>query len=281
MLPHKQLPKTVEADKAASNSLPTDFFKSKRKGLPQERSNIPDDTITIQPRKKKKRGPVPRMKGPPISHPLAMVKDKQKRVNYGEGASKDNLEQAIIEWDKKFRLALAINGEERSMQFFAGVIKIPYNTFQKYSCSKEDNRQDTGKSAGRNSLLSTENQRFVADVLARRDRGNECSKKSEAIDLVQDLSPHPSRRQAGQSFARTLLPKHPTVLKSRTVKAQATTTRRSAITVEQQFHWVETYHKVLAVLQSRNTVTCRQTGKLFGKLIQHFVFGGDETCFQA
>ena len=43
---------------------------------------------------------------------------------------------------------------------------------------------------------------------------------------------------------------------------------------------METYHKALAVLISKNTGTCRQTGKLFGELIQHFVFSGDETYFQ-
>ena len=155
-----------------------------------------------------------------------MVKDKQKRVNYGQGAAKDNLEQAIIEWDKKCGRALAINGEERSMKCFAGVIGIPYNTSQKYSCAKVDNQRYTGKSVRRNSPLSTENRRFVANVLARRYRGNEGSKKSEAIDLVQDILPHLNRIQDGHSFARTILPNHPTVMKSRTVKAQATTKKR-------------------------------------------------------
>ena len=124
---------------------------------------MPDDTITIKPRKEKKRGPVPRMKGPPISikkkaekrdssisttnqmDPLAMLKDKQKIVNYGQESAKDNLEQAIIEWDTKCGRALVINGEERNMQCFAGVIGIPYNTFQKYLRAKVDKHQDTGK----------------------------------------------------------------------------------------------------------------------------------------
>ena len=105
---------------------------------------------------------------------------------------------------------------------------------------------------------------FVADILDRRDRGNEVSNKAEDIDLVQDLLPHLNRRQPSQSFSRTLPPKHPTVLKSITVKAQATTIKRSAITVEQQFLWMETYHKALTVLRSKSTSTCRQTGKLFG-----------------
>ena len=67
MAPPKQLPKIVEAFKAASNSLLTDFSKSKRKGHYRARGNMTDDNITIQTCKKKKRVPVPRMKGPQIS----------------------------------------------------------------------------------------------------------------------------------------------------------------------------------------------------------------------
>ena len=294
MAPPKHLPKTVESD----NALLTDFFKRKRKGRPRARGNTPNNVITVEPHKKKKRGPIPMNKGPPMSkkkkfdassfptnqaNHVAMANDrnKQKRVNYGQGFAKENLEQAIMEWDKKCGRSLHSNGEERSMECFAGVIGIPYNTFQKYSRSKVDNRRDTGQSVGKISLITKENQGFVADVLARKDRGNDGSNREEAIDLVHDLLPHLNRRQARQSFTRTLLPNHPTVLKPKTVKAQATTTKRSAITVEQQFRWMETYNKALSVLRSKNSGTCRKTGKMFGELIQHFVFGGDETCFQA
>ena len=146
MAPPKHLPKTVESD----NALLTDFFKRKRKGRPRARGNTPNNVITVEPHKKKKRGPIPMNKGPPMSkkkkfdassfptnqaNHVAMANDrnKQKRVNYGQGFAKENLEQAIMEWDKKCGRSLHSNGEERSMECFAGVIGIPYNTFQKYS----------------------------------------------------------------------------------------------------------------------------------------------------
>jgi hypothetical protein len=65
------------------------------------------------------------------------------------------------------------------------------------------------------------------------------------------------------------------------VKAQATTTKRSAITVSQQFCWFKTYGNALHEIRKRNVGTCNQTGKTFGELIQHFVVGGDETCIMS
>jgi hypothetical protein len=61
--------------------------------------------------------------------------------------------------------------------------------------------------------------------------------------------------------------------------AQATTTKRSGITLSQQFHWHTMYDSALNELRCRNTGVCNLTGKTFGELIHHFIVGGDETCF--
>ena len=61
------------------------------------------------------------------------------------------------------------------------------------------------------------------------------------------------------------------------MKAQATTIKRSAITVEQQFRWHHTYEQALNLLRARNTGVCKETGKTFGEVIHHFIIGGDET----
>jgi hypothetical protein len=58
-----------------------------------------------------------------------------------------------------------------------------------------------------------------------------------------------------------------------------TTTKRSGITLSQQFRWHTTYDSALDELRRRNTGLCNKTGKTFGELIQHFIVGGDETCF--
>ena len=59
--------------------------------------------------------------------------------------------------------------------------------------------------------------------------------------------------------------------------AQATTTKRSAITVEQQFRWYCTYEQALDLLRELNAGVCQKTGKTFGELIANFIVAGDET----
>jgi hypothetical protein len=48
-------------------------------------------------------------------------------------------------------------------------------------------------------------QSFVGDVLARKDRGNDGVKPSEAIDIVQEMNPALTREQAMRHFNKTLL----------------------------------------------------------------------------
>jgi hypothetical protein len=102
-------------------------------------------------------------------------------------------------------------------------------------------------------------------------------------DMIQELQPGMNRKQANQSFHRTIRPKFVGTggIKPKEVKAQATMTKRSAITVKQQFRWHMVVDGVLNMLQRENTGICQRTGKAFGEVMHHFVVGGDETCFQA
>jgi hypothetical protein len=83
--------------------------------------------------------------------------------------------------------------------------------------------------------MKKQEQRFLADVMARKDRANDGANPSEAIDLVQELAPSLSREQSRRHLNRTLIPHHPEQVKLKPVVAQATTTKRSAITLAQQF----------------------------------------------
>uniref|UniRef100_A0A7S2XM23 Uncharacterized protein n=1 Tax=Attheya septentrionalis TaxID=420275 RepID=A0A7S2XM23_9STRA len=134
---------------------------------------------------------------------------------------------------------------------------------------------------GRPSVVDPKVQAFVADVITRHDRGNDGKTQSESIDLVQQVVPALDRKQAAQVFKRTILPHFSHLLKQNPQKAQATTTKRSAITVQQQFRWFQTYDGALNELRRRNTGVCNLTGKTFGELIHHFIFGGDEACMMA
>jgi hypothetical protein len=67
------------------------------------------------------------------------------------------------------------------------------------------------------------------------------------------------------------------IVKAKAVVAQQTTTKRSNITVPQQYRWHQTYKHSLDDLRHKNTGVCRISGKTFGELIHCFITAGDET----
>ena len=136
---------------------------------------------------------------------------------------------------------------------------------------------------GRKPILDASDRKFVTDVIRRADQGNEGMSRGDAIDTIQDLHPEIALSRAACS---KLLTKH--VLdhpdskglpKKKPVLAQATTTKRSAITYEQQWRWHTTVDSALRILFECNTGFCKLTGKTFGELISHFIIGGDDACF--
>jgi hypothetical protein len=129
--------------------------------------------------------------------------------------------------------------------------------------------------------MDANSQRFVANVIARHDRGNDGKSQSESIDLVQDMNPALSRKQSANLFLRTVRPNNKDILTKNNVKAQATTTKRSAITIPQQYRWMQTYKSALDEIRRRNEGVCNLTGNPFEQVIQHFIFGGDESCMMA
>ena len=81
--------------------------------------------------------------------------------------------------------------------------------------------------------------------------------RGNAIDNIQDL--HPERALSRAAFS-ILLTKHVLyhpdskyLLKKKPVVAQATTTKRSAITYEQQWRWHTAVDSALSMLRERNT----------------------------
>ena len=59
-----------------------------------------------------------------------------------------------------------------SLKLFCGVADIPYNTFKKCVGENESRRRKIGSAVGCRPLLPSGDQRFVAEICARRDRGN-------------------------------------------------------------------------------------------------------------
>jgi hypothetical protein len=142
-------------------------------------------------------------------------------------------------------------------------------------------RRELGKQAGEKPVLEKSLSQFVSDVVHHADRGNEGKSRREAIDLITEVKPDLSFKQASNYFDRTFKNLHKDEIKSKPVRAQKMTSKRCMMTVEQQFRWFKTHGEGLDYLQRMNTGTCQKTGKTFREVIQHFVIGGDETCFMA
>lgn len=202
-----------------------------------------------------------------------MKKAKLSRTNWGIGENLLKISRAKEQW--------IANGEAGSLTKFACKVGIPYNTFKKYVSKDHSKRREVGKAMGNPSKITQDIQDVIVDTLSRYDRANNGKSPEEAIDLVCGLAPHLSRKQCSQILHRTIIPGNPDKLKPHAMKAQATTTKRSAITVAQQFRWHTTFEAGLNKLRELNTGQCKLTGKTFGELIRHFIIGGDETCMHA
>jgi hypothetical protein len=71
------------------------------------------------------------------------------------------------------------------------------------------------------------------------------------------------------------------IVKEKAVVAQQTTTKRSNITVPQQYRWYQTYEHSLDEMRHKNTGVCHISGKTFSELIHCFITAGDDTNLMA
>ena len=208
----------------------------------------------------------------------ALIDAKPKRVNWGKGEHLKRLTEAVEDWDAKRGPHLEHNPELPLSQY-AEAVGIPYQTMNNYACKDVGKRRKLGSSVGAAPLFSADDQQFAVDVVRRHDRGNDGLNKRECIDILHDLMPAAKRAAVGQTFDRVIRPNHKEELTG-IVKANTTTVKRTAITVAQQYRWHEAVDQALAFLRTKNT-GLTPDGKTFGEVIDHFVFGGDETCFLA
>jgi hypothetical protein len=151
----------------------------------------------------------------------------QKRTNWNTTENKAKLIQAIAEWNGKEGRAFDENGKKRSLTVFSFHVEIPHATLKRYVAGDEAKRRKVGGQVGRKSLLTPEDQLLLAHVIE-----NEGLKPAEAIDMVQEMIPTLPRTAAKRHLQRTLLRKHPTVIKGKPVVAQANTVRFIRVAVE-------------------------------------------------
>ena len=110
-------------------------------------------------------------------------------------------------WLAKRGTTLDDNGELYSLRTFANVSGIPYPTLKHYVTEDVSKRWGLGKSVGRKPLVLHADQHFVADVLARKDKGNNGASRAEAIAMVQTFNPGLDRKQASRHYSPTLTTK--------------------------------------------------------------------------
>ena len=125
------------------------------------------------------------------------------------------------------------------MRFLAEQRNIPYTTLQTHITSNDAKRIKLGSSVGRKSIIGCASAEIIADVLIRKDRVNQGVGVRGAVDILQEMHPEYNRKQLDQAFRRTVRPIYSERL-TNLVAVQNTTTKRTAITVPQQFRW----HKV-------------------------------------
>ena len=163
------------------------------------------------------------------------TKAKETRTNWGAPANLARLSKAMDDWRDKTGPFLS-DMPEMARHSFAKCVGIPNSVLHKYMHADLTKRTTLGSHAGRPSLLKPLVQSFVVDVLQRRDRGNEGLTNQDAASMIVDLEPALTTKQASEILRRSIRPKFSDVL-TNIIKAQASTTKRSAITVAQQYRW--------------------------------------------
>ena len=97
---------------------------------------------------------------------------KKKRVNWCLSPHKEIMEKAVSDWLNREGDCLDCNGEPvRNIQTFCNIVSVPMNTFKKFIHKDPEKRRKIGDGVGRPPLLPRSDQKFAADICARRDRG--------------------------------------------------------------------------------------------------------------
>eukprot|EP00966_Prymnesium_polylepis_P228696 5292672-Prymnesium_polylepis.1 len=132
----------------------------------------------------------------------------QKRVNYSAGEPLKRLTKAVEDWLGKTGTYL----EEPAMSKarFAALAEIPLGTFKHYVHDDPTKRYKLGCGVGESGkkLLDEDAAQFVVDTIRRRDRADDGMTRRESIDMIQDLRPELSQKQAMSQFDRNVRPQN-------------------------------------------------------------------------
>ena len=262
----KKSPLSAEQAKASGLSLMTRFFTPPAAQLLPECEVLPDSMIPLKkrgrPQKAETRGR-PSINAatppgasivvnvlelsvmsasfdtPPADHGCTPPEVKEtQRTKHTDWSKPEHLERltiAVDDWLNKTGEWLSLT-PGMSLHMYCGCVGISKSTLHGYVHPDSTKRTQLGSHKGAPSLVKPEVQEFAVDVVRRRDRGNEGLTNRDTAEMIQDLVPHLTTQQVTDSLRKTIRPKFKSVL-TNIVKAQASTTKRSQITVAQQYIW--------------------------------------------
>ena len=168
------------------------------------------------------------------------------------GPAKDKIDAAVLEWVEGATPEDIATGEKISESRFSKAKSLPPSTFHKHVANYKESwgplpsvpdRAAAVKAAakrrrrGKPALISYEKQGFISEVIVRADRANEGMTSLAIFDMIEALFPELKHKQIRDAFKNLKRSKRNRGRLTSTVKAQKSTTKRSAITVEQQFRW--------------------------------------------
>ena len=235
------------------------------------------------------------------------------RTDWSQGDNLVFLSRAVERWLEKTGPVIT-RDPKISLKHYCAFLDIPYNTFRHYVATDLTKRRKLGNPSGKQKLLDSDVEKFTIDMLRAKDRCNEGLNKrqasqpleasactlalatdctlprrhpqlsttrlfamcsSQAVDMIQDLRPSLSRAQVTRAFDRCIRPANKALLTG-IVKAQASTEKRSQITVSQQWRWHQAVEGAYEFLRKHNKGKTLD-GKSFGEVMPYFILGGDET----
>jgi hypothetical protein len=120
---------------------------------------------------------------------------KQKKEKWSEGNAFIKMEQATLDWENKTGQCT----KDMSFRTFAKTMGISRKTLWMHIHPDLNQRVSIGSVAGSQSLIKQNAQQFVVDVIRRHDRGNDCLSSRGAIDVVREIAPHLTLRQAAKN----------------------------------------------------------------------------------
>ena len=202
-------------------------------------------------------------------------KRRAKRTQWGAPENVEQLRKIVSDWDNRDN-----NPEIRHMSQneYCKFVGIPKATLKKYICSDKSKRRTPGAKGGATTLLTSDEQELIVQCIIRRDRANVPYSRQEIVTMIMELRPDLTNRiQVGLLWDRVHA-RNKDRLTNR-IKAQDTTTKRSAITVASHYRWHKLVDDVFNYLQKMNTPD--GTGQSFESVKPHFIWNLDEECLMA